>query len=75
MKEAAKGQEVVAVTLDGVKWTVLLSQLMFFMREKPGESREASVAGHIHRSYHSSAQERLPVCANVGHHRARAGRQ
>ena len=32
MKEAAKGQEVVAVTLDGVTWTVLLLQLMFFMR-------------------------------------------
>ena len=75
MKEAAKGQEVVAVTLDGVTWTVLLLQLMFFMREEPGESCEPSIDGHIHRPCHSSAQEHLPVCANVGHLRARAGPQ
>ena len=31
------------MTLDGVTWTVLLSQLMFFMREKPGESRKSSM--------------------------------
>jgi hypothetical protein len=75
MKEAAKGQEVVAVTLDGVTWTMLLSQLMFFMREKPGESHKASMAGHIYHSCHSPAQERLPICANVGHLCIRAGRQ
>ena len=61
-KGDAKGQEAVAVTSDGVTWLVLLSQLIFFTSEKPGESRESSMEGHIHR-HSKGCPLRSPFCS------------